>query len=290
MIVDTHTHYSEPHSAERPYDPALIANDPWLTVSKRLAVEDLVAAASQAGVDKVIQVTNTKMGYDNRYSLEGAARYPERILGVIGRFDPFAPEMENRLRAYIAQPYMLGIRFTLLAERNKSWLKDRTLDRFFAAAQKLDVAVAIYAPYQIAEMQETARRFPGIRFLIDHMGQENGPPPRASDEIFANWADVLKFASEPNVWMKVSFFPEAAYFSERYPFPAAQKRFRELYECVGASRLIWGSNFPPVKNVGACTYQEALDFVRVHCDFLSAVDRDAILGGNFLARFTKEPQ
>jgi predicted TIM-barrel fold metal-dependent hydrolase len=60
-------------------------------------------------------------------------------------------------------------------------------------------------------------------------------------------------------------------------------RFRELYESVGATRLIWGSNYPPAKR--ACTYGQALQFIRDECDFLTAADRDAILGGNFMKAF-----
>lgn len=284
MIIDTHIHYSEPDSPDRSYDPEFVATYPNRTLTKGLLVEELVGEASQAGVDKVVQVTQTKMGYDNRYSLEGAARYPDKILGVIGRFDPLAPDIEARLAVFAAQPFMLGVRYTLLTQRTGPWLRDRVLDGFFAAAEKLDVAVQIFAPYRGAEMRNAARRFPGIRFLIDHMAL-NHAPPRPLDDVFRGWRDVLKLAEEPNVWIKVSYFPEAARFSEHYPFPGAQQRFRELYEHVGAQRLVWGSNFPPVAK--ACTYREALDFVRTHCNFLSTADRDAILGENFLAHFVK---
>ena len=29
-----------------------------------------------------------------------------------------------------------------------------------------------------------------------------------------------------------------------------------------------------------CTYRQALDFIRLHCDFLSQDEKDLILGGN----------
>jgi ATP-binding cassette subfamily B protein len=58
-----------------------------------------------------------------------------------------------------------------------------------------------------------------------------------------------------------------------------------LVQHAGTSRLIWGSNFPPVGR--ACTYLQALDFVQKECEFLSAQDRALILGGNFYRDFMR---
>ena len=42
--------------------------------------------------------------------------------------------------------------------------------------------------------------------------------------------------------------------------------------------MLWGSNFPVVTHL--CSYRQALDFIRLGCDFLGEADRAAILGGN----------
>ena len=251
MIIDTHVHYSEAPRPDRPYDPELVKTNPEFTTVKHFSVEDVLADTALPSIDKVVHVTQTKMGYDNRYGLEGAARYPKRILGVVGRFDPLAPGLEARLEAYIAHPFMLAVRFTLMSPITTPWLRNRTLDSFFVAAEKLNVPVQMCAPLQIAEIRDAARRFPGVRFLIDHLALEHAPH-RPIDEVFARWPEVLQLAAEPNVWLKVSYFPEAAHVSENFPYPKAQQRFRELYEHVGAQRLVWGSNFPSVTKV--CTY------------------------------------
>ena len=103
------------------------------------------------------------------------------------------------------------------------------------------------------------------------------------DEAFRGWNDVIALAREPNVWVKVSYFPEAAR-AEAFPYPTAQRYFRELYERAGAAKLIWGSNYPPVER--ACTYAQSLEFVRDHCTFISNEDLDAILGGTFVRSFS----
>src|SRR5687768_12445074 len=79
LIVDSHTHYIEPDLPDRPYaHKAAMAP---------VTFEEIAAQAAEAGIDRVVQVTASTMGEDNRYSVEGAKALPERIAGVVGRFD-----------------------------------------------------------------------------------------------------------------------------------------------------------------------------------------------------------
>jgi predicted TIM-barrel fold metal-dependent hydrolase len=273
-IVDSHTHYIEPPTDARPY--AL------QSAMHPLSFDEIASQAAAAGVDQVVQVTASTMGDDNRYSFEGHAARPDRVLGVVGRFDPVAPKVRERLAAYRAQRGALGIRLTLFHDFSAGWLRDRALDECLRAAADLDVAVCLFAPGQTAALRETLERHPRTRVIVDHMNIRHEPGATAHTA-FAQWPELLRLAALPNAWIKVSYFPEAAMGSEAYPYPTAQRRFRELYEAVGAGRLVWGSNYPVVAR--ACTWREALDFVRVECGFLAAQDRDAILGGNFLGHF-----
>lgn len=280
MIVDTHVHYREPPSADHPYRQDGVQ-------MQEMSAEALLEAAGRAGVDAIVQVTPSILGYDNAYSFREAARRPERIVGVIARFDPMAPGMEERLAALQAEPEFLGVRFTLFNDWNETWLQEGRLNPFLEVAQRRDVAVQIFAPYRSAEMAATARRFPGVRFLFDHMGLRHFPGVPIA-ETYRQWDELLALSGVPNVWIKVSHFPESVATEERSPFPSAQLRLRQLYERAGATRLVWGSNFPPVQR--ACTYRQAVDLIRTDCSFLTMADREAILGGNFLASFAPGKQ
>ena len=44
----------------------------------------------------------------------------------------------------------------------------------------------------------------------------------------------------------------------------------------GAHRLMWGSDMPNVE--WFCTYRQSLDYVRRYCPFLTAREKDLILG------------
>ena len=266
MIIDSHVHYGGKSTTYKVY-----------------SVDDLVAVAKEAGTDKIVQVTPRYEG-DNDVSVREAARHPEGVFAVFGLLDFTAPDAEERVRKIASQPGMLGFRVQSRSEPGKSTLADPHLLKVLALCEKLGVVLQVYAPFEAEETQALARRFPALRVLVDHMGLRYEEHGGDNTQIFRQWPQLLKLALEPNVWIKVSYFPEAGRDFDPYPYPTAQRYFKELYETAGAKKLIWGSNFSPV--LRACSYRESLDFVRVHCKFISKPDLDAILGGNFVANFT----
>lgn len=272
-IIDSHVHYWEPDRPERPW------HEGGVNIGTPRSVEQLLEESREAGISKILQVTPSIMGWDNRYGIEGAQRYPERVVGVIGRFDPTAPDMPKRLAELKAQPAMLGVRITLIKEW-ANWLRDGTLEPFLAQAGKLGLRVQLYGPYQSAEMLAAAERNPQTIFLIDHMGLDHHDA-----EPFKDWKNLLALAAAPNVYVKVSYFPEAS--KEPYPFRNVQPYFKSLFESVGPDRLIWGSNYPPA--AAACTYKENVDFVRTELPFLTESDKAKIFGQTLLQALRSEP-
>jgi predicted TIM-barrel fold metal-dependent hydrolase len=129
----------------------------------------------------------------------------------------------------------------------------------------------VYAPRNVAALHDVALRFPGLRIVVDHLGADLFSP---LGHRFDNWPEVRRLAKLENVYLKVSALPEAT--GERFPFPAAQERVREVYELFGPDRLMWGSNYPLTTR--ACTYAEAVDLLRVACEFLLPADRATVLG------------
>jgi len=68
-----------------------------------------------------------------------------------------------------------------------------------------------------------------------------------------------------------------------YPYLEAQELIRHMRDLFSASKLVWGSDMPNVERF--CTYRQSLDYVRRHCAFLSASEKDAVLGGNVAELF-----
>jgi predicted TIM-barrel fold metal-dependent hydrolase len=270
MIIDTHVHYWERSTSERPHAPDGIK---W---GEEMLAEQLFEHAAAAGVDRIVQLTASLMGFDNRYSIEAAKRFPDKVVGVFARFDPLAAHVDERLAELMSEDCILGVRITLHQPPYDAWLREDMLHDFLKAAERQRVPVEFFAPFQTQELTRAALTYPGIQFMIDHMAI------RIMDEFpdrFFHWQQVLKLGELPNIWMKVSYFPEASAGREEYPFPVAREHFKELYEHIGAGKMIWGSNFPPVKR--ACSYAQSLRFIEQECTFLRADDKAALLGLNF---------
>ncbi len=90
------------------------------------------------------------------------------------------------------------------------------------------------------------------------------------DEVFAAYR-------HERLWIEV-MFPITWGGVWEYPYPEAQALIRDLRDKFGAEKLVWGSDMPNVERF--CTYTQCVDYVRRHCAFLTASEKDLILGGN----------
>ena len=61
-----------------------------------------------------------------------------------------------------------------------------------------------------------------------------------------------------------------------YPWAEAEPTIEECVRRIGSERLIYGTDMPMVARF--CTYRQTIDQYRRHCDFLTAKDRENILG------------
>jgi predicted TIM-barrel fold metal-dependent hydrolase len=264
-IIDSHIHVWEPDRPDRPWHQG------GVNIGPPLSAEQLLDDARAAGVTKIVQVTPSIMGWDNRYGIESAQRYPDQFVGVIGRFDPTAPEMPRRLAELRAQREILGVRITLIKDWT-AWLEQGVLEPFFAEAGKLGLRLQLYGPDQALAMRAAALRHGGTIFLIDHTALDHH-----AAQPFANWNDVLDLADAPNVYVKASYFPEVS--KEKFPFRDTVPYLESLLERFGADRLIWGSNYPPSQ--AACSYAQNVAYLH-ESGLLSEAEKAKVFGATLL--------
>ena len=119
------------------------------------------------------------------------------------------------------------------------------------------------AGFASAEFAETIRALPALRIVIEHLGSVSR---RDLDEVQqARRKAVFGLARFPNTCIKVTGLGE---FSERAMpvpggFPFVQPippLLEEAYAAFGPSRMMWGSDFPPV--AGREGYRAALNLTR----------------------------
>ncbi len=232
----------------------------------------MLAQMDAAGVDKLIQITRGVMGFDNAYSLEGAAGHPDRIR-VLVRFDVAAPDLEGRLRALRGDPGVVGVRVMTIARDEAPRFEDGSVAALWRAAEELGLPISLYAPDRSGLVAEIAERHPALPIVVDHAGLRVfdifGAPPPLDD-----WPNLLALRRFPNVTIKVSALPEAAV--DAPPFAKAQGLLRQVFETFGADRMMWGSNYPLTTQI--CSYRQAVEFIEL-CDFLGSEPKGKILAG-----------
>ena len=64
-----------------------------------------------------------------------------------------------------------------------------------------------------------------------------------------------------------------------YPYREDQRMLKRLRDQVGADKLMWGSD-SPVSLTMWCTCIQSIDFIRVHCDYLTVGEKREMLGVN----------
>ena len=102
-VTDAQVHVWEADRPDRPWDRAHAPQLP-----EPFTVDRLIAAMDEGGIDRAVLVPPQLAGFNNDYALEAAAAQPRRF-SVMGRFDPRAPDGEERLAGWLSRPGMRGI-------------------------------------------------------------------------------------------------------------------------------------------------------------------------------------
>jgi predicted TIM-barrel fold metal-dependent hydrolase len=128
----------------------------------------------------------------------------------------------------------------------------------------------------LERVRRIIKRFPRMVCILSHFGSYIRDP---KTKRIHNWDDILAVSALPNVFLEIL---QVQYPSTRtgdeYPFPMGQKTIEEAFRRLGAEKLVWGADMPALER--ACTYRQSLDYVRVHCPFMTAREKDRVLGGN----------
>lgn len=260
------------------YPPSLTNNE--------ATPERMVAEMDLAGVDAGVLQSDHVYGDLNEYYAEACARYPGRFIALAQIWEPDAADADRlaRLRTGFDELGMRGLYFSV--EPLSVMRIDRSLnDRAFAPLWRLveerglpvfwfldDRALDRVGMFmrRVAELDEWTRRHPQAPCVITH-----GLVPAAIIHDIGVPEELLRVLDRPQVHAELLMpakWPD-------YPYPEGQRLLRALRDRVGAESLLWGSD-SPYGMTQWCTYRQSLDFIRVHCGFLSADERAAILGGN----------
>jgi len=267
VITDSGLHVWRAEAPDRPWQPGRTAH-----LDKPIGYEDLRAMMAEAGVDRAILIPPSWEGDRIDYSLEAAAKYPERF-AVMGRLPINRPEGPAMLESWKAQRGMLGVRLTFHHDWDRPWMTDGTADWFWPAAERLDIPVMLNASTLQGEIAKIAARHPRLRLIMDHMGRVKGTKDEA---VVAAIDATITLAKFPNVFVKLTLFPTCS--SAPYPYRNLQPALRRLIEAFGPRRSFWGTDLSAMLSRCNCTYRQAVTLFTEEMAFLSKDDVTWIMG------------
>lgn len=265
IIVDSQVHIWGADTLARPWPPGRAAQVHRPTP---LGAEELLQVMNGAGVNRVVIVPPSWEGDRNDLAIEAARKYPDRF-AVMGRFPVEAPAEAAKLASWCEQPGMLGVRLTLHRPPWRAWFESGSVDWFWGAAERAGLPVMVFVPGLVKRLDAIAGRHPGLKLIVDHLAC---PVGTQDDAAFAHLDELLALARYPNVAVKPSALP--CYSSEPYPFRGLHRLIRRVYDAFGPRRMLWGTDYSRL----TCPYRQAVTLFTEALDFLSAEDKEWIMG------------
>ncbi len=211
-------------------------------------VESLLFQMDRHGVERAI-LTQMFGQPDNAYQVGVVRRFPGRFASVV-LVDPYRPDAPEQLERLVEEGAS-GLRLRPTA-RSQS---DDPL-ALWQAAERLGIAVTcggVGGPegrgelFATDEFLDVVRSVPKLTIVIEHLGSLTNQ----SAEIQRK---VLALSQYPNVYMKLhglgEFCKRAMPVRGPFPFEEPIPPLLDMaYAAFGPSRLMWGSDYPPVSRL-----------------------------------------
>ena len=264
VIIDSGLHIWRAPSPDNPWMPGRTAHLP-----EPISYENLRQRMQQAGVDRAILIPPSWEGDRSDYSLEAAAKYPNRF-AVMGRIPIDKPEGRAMIETWKDQPGMLGVRLTFHHPWDQDWIKNGTADWFWPAAERLGIPVMMNVPTVPPEVGEVARRHPNLRIIVDHMGRLRG-----MKDATLRLDKTIALAKYPDVHVKLTLISECT--SVEYPYKNIQPEVRRLIDAFSPRRSFWGTDLSVMLSRSPCTYPQAVTLFTQEMGY-SAGDLEWIMG------------
>lgn len=265
--IDAHSHIWTPDTAKYPLSAGFFRD---VMQPPSWTAEELMQHAKPVGVNRVVLIQMSFYGFDNSYMLDAIKANPGTFSGVAvidqdGK-DP-AGEM-RRLKA-------LGVRGFRIYPKNSSvdqWLASDAMHGMFTTGGKEQLNMCcLINPNALPALDRMCRDFPDTPVVIDHLCRIGVSGTIEDADVKA----LCDMARHKNVTVKVSAF--YALGKKTPPYGDMAPMIKKVYEAFGPERLMWATDCPFQAQNGH-TYKGSIDLVREGLDFLSAGDKEWVLG------------
>lgn len=284
LCIDSHLHVwaDGVESKNYPYKPG---GDPPASLASAASTDRLLATMASAGVDGALIVQPINHGFDHSYVAAAIAARPSVFKGML-LHDPsrVAADAVSDLERLLLDGFV-GVRFNpYLWPEGARMSDDPAAVAVCRRCADLGLPVGIMCfkglDLHLEDIEQLIKKSPDTPLILDHLGftflDQKG------DE---NFGKLLSLSRHANVHVKISALFRIAKDVSPFPYEdVRQKRFLLLLEKFGASRLMFGTDFPfVIETEGG--YGGAADLVRSWAT--NEGDRKALLGGTAEKLFGK---
>jgi len=237
-------------------------------------IENEVEVMRDYGLRYAVLINPRYYGWDNSYIAYSLHKYPDRFVAH-GLINPEDPKVVERLRYWVKEHGFQGMRFSPLYHPNSTWLHSKAHYPLWREAERLGAVFNFYIlPHQMPMLEDMAGRFPGVKVVVDHLGEPDlrGPDP------WTDFRKMFRLKKFPQVWISASEPYEISL--EGFPYRDTWPFFKAVYEEFGGRQLIWGTGYPRPR--WELPMDKELAFVDSALDFYTREDRELLLGRNAL--------
>jgi predicted TIM-barrel fold metal-dependent hydrolase len=204
---------------------------------------------------------------------------PERFAYLV-RLDRRDPELRGILRLLADAPHARALRIApgVFPGETEAFGAGDYDDLFAAVMECCGLPVFVAIPGNTPLLERYVKKFPGLKFIIDHCGMPfDNLPLSETDKTQkpAQFDQVLKLAGHSNVALKWAHAPGLFGVSD-YPLAGLRPILRRALNRFGPERVMWASDFGA--NRTGETWGELLFYMIDNTD-LSTAERANVLGG-----------
>ena len=251
----------------------------------------LVAEMDYAGVNMALLHRTPYLGIGNDFIADCVRSYPDRLMGLAHVEEWLVATQPDatiaKLWRAVQEQELCGLHFLPpqldlynyngpwdAPEFNPFWdaVAGLGIPMFFSLNPRKEPLLESYLE-ELGTLIRWMERYPNVQVVMTH-----GLSWRLfmdGDSLSIN-EDVWKPFDSPNLHLQF-LFPIALGGVWDYPMPQVRRTIEQCVERIGAERLMWGTDMPIVTRFW--TYKQNIDFIQDYCDFLSAEEMKAIMGG-----------
>lgn len=231
-------------------------------------VDELLGHMKPAGVSRCVLIQMSFYGWDNSYMLDAIKANPKTFSGVAVINQDQADPGQEMLKMKAA-----GVRGFRIYPQNRDfdrWLDTDGLRKMFAAGAEHNLAMCcLMDPNGLPALDRMCTKYASTPVVIDHLCRIGVTGEIPEKDVTA----LCAMAKHKQVHVKVSAF--YALGKKNPPYTDLAPLIKRVYEAFGPERLMWATDCP--FQVVEQTYQQSIDLVLKHLDFLSATDKEHIL-------------